>query len=128
MNSAKNGESFQCDRLLDKKDEIPSRRVDDNLRLSSGVGGDARARRLGRLDPAYTGIFVCDLQERFAPSIIHFDTIISNTERILKAANMLAIPTLATEQYPKVLFHSFYSFTNGFTGTSLLLVYKLVSS
>lgn len=74
----------------------------ESLRSSSGVGGDARARRLGRLDPENTAIFVCDLQERFAPSIVHFNTIVENTERILKTANMLSIPIIATEQYPKV--------------------------
>ena len=74
----------------------------DSLRSSSGVGGDARARRLGKLEAANTAIFMCDIQERFASSIAHFETIVSNTERILKVANMLAVPVVATEQYPKV--------------------------
>ena len=46
---------------------------------------------------------VCDLQEKFAPSIINFDTIVQNTDRIVQAANLLQIPILATEQYPKVI-------------------------
>ena len=75
----------------------------ESMRSSSGVGGDARARRLGKLDPTHSAIFVCDIQEKFAPSITHFDTIVNNTERLLKVSNMLGIPTIATEQYPKVL-------------------------
>ena len=74
----------------------------ESLRSSSGVGGDARTRRLGRIDPKNTAIFVCDMQERFAPSIVHFNTIVENTERILKTANVLSVPIIATEQYPKV--------------------------
>ena len=52
---------------------------------------------------------VCDLQEKFAPSIINFDTIVQNTDRIVQAANLLQIPILATEQYPKVIKISMYT-------------------
>ena len=74
----------------------------ESMRSSSGVGGDARARRLGKLESAHTAVFVCDIQEKFSSSIAHFDTIVNNSERLLKVANILGVPIIATEQYPKV--------------------------
>ena len=61
-----------------------------------------KVRRLGHLDPRHTAVFVCDLQEKFGPSIRHFDTIVTNTFRIVEAADLLNMPVVATEQYPKV--------------------------
>lgn len=71
--------------------------------INGSIGGNAKARRLGYLDPDKTAVFVCDIQEKFAPSILHFDTIVSNSERILKTAQLLNIPCISTEQYPKGL-------------------------
>lgn len=102
MASTRNGEHVKTDGDCNNKDFIAGENI-ESLRCSSGVGGDARARRLGRLETTHTAIFVCDLQERFAPSIAHFDTVVNNAERILKAANILGIPMVATEQYPKGL-------------------------
>ena len=101
MESIGNGESLDNSEANGKLNVSNTDRV-DSLRSSSGVGGDARARRLGKLEAANTAIFTCDIQERFASSIAHFETIVSNTERILKVANMIAVPVVATEQYPKV--------------------------
>ena len=91
-----NGESLVSETKLTQENM-------ESMRSSSGVGGDARARRLGKLEPMHSAIFVCDLQEKFAPSITHFNTVVNNTERLLKVANILGIPIIATEQYPKVL-------------------------
>ena len=60
-------------------------------------------KALGHLDPSSTAIFICDLQEKFAPSILHFDTIVGNSVKIVQAANILGIPVVVTEQYPKGL-------------------------
>ena len=62
----------------------------------------SNTRKLGSLDPNHTAVMVCDLQEKFAPSILHFDTIVQNSDRLVQAANILQMPVLATEQYPKV--------------------------
>ena len=96
MTSNSNGDSFQC--ATNSAQESM-----ENTRSSSGVGGDARARRLGKLEPSHAALFVCDIQERFAPSITHFDTIVKNAERLVNVGNMLGIPVIATEQYPKVI-------------------------
>ena len=42
-------------------------------------------------------------KERFAPSIQHFETVVKNTERIVKAAKILKMKCILTEQYPKVI-------------------------
>ena len=60
------------------------------------------SRQLGQLSPTHTVLFVCDFQERFAPSIRHFWTAVKNTERLVKTAKLLDVPIIATEQYPKV--------------------------
>jgi hypothetical protein len=101
MNSVSNGNSIE-NGTASCKSNVDGSDTKESFRSSSGVGGDARARRLGKLNAKHTAVFVCDIQERFASSIAHFDTIVGNTERILKVVNMLGLPTIATEQYPKV--------------------------
>ena len=106
MNAVNNGNTFENGTASCKSNVVGSDNM-ESFRSSSGVGGDARARRLGKLDARHTAVFVCDIQERFASSIAHFDTIVENTERILKVVNMLGLPTIATEQYPKVFIYSY---------------------
>ena len=107
MNSVSNGNSIENGTYSCKSNVVGSDTM-ESLHSSSGVGGDARARRLGKLETAHTVVFICDIQERFASSIAHFDTIVGNTERLLKVVNMLGIPVIATEQYPKVKKVSLY--------------------
>jgi len=45
---------------------------------------------------------ICDIQERFRPLIHQMDPVINKTILLNKACNTLDIPTLVTEQYPKV--------------------------
>ena len=42
-------------------------------------------------------------QEKFRPSIAHFDKIVYNSNRVLNAAKIMDMPVMATEQYPKGL-------------------------
>ena len=42
-------------------------------------------------------------QEKFRPSIAHFDMIVYNSNRVLNAAKIMEMPVMATEQYPKGL-------------------------
>ena len=58
--------------------------------------------RFGYVDPQRTALFVCDIQEKFEKSIELFDMVVSNVERMVKASNILEIPIVITEQYPKV--------------------------
>ena len=63
----------------------------------------AAARKLGKISVENCVVMICDLQEKFAPSILHFDVIVKNACNITKSAQLLGLPVLATEQYPKVL-------------------------
>ena len=42
--------------------------------------------KLGQLSPEHTVLMVCDLQEKFAPSIARFWAIVNNAERLIKAS------------------------------------------
>ncbi|MDR2441739.1 MAG: hydrolase [Planctomycetaceae bacterium] len=48
-------------------------------------------------------LFVVDIQERLMPVINKGDTVIFNTRRLLNSAQLLEIPVLVSEQYPKGL-------------------------
>ncbi|GLC44286.1 hypothetical protein PLESTB_000761100 [Pleodorina starrii] len=61
------------------------------------------ARALGRLRPNSSALFVCDVQEKFRPLIAGFPAVIDTSRRMVQAANVLGIPVLVTEQYPKAL-------------------------
>ncbi|KAI0902436.1 Isochorismatase hydrolase [Annulohypoxylon nitens] len=43
-------------------------------------------------------ILVCDMQEKFRPAIWHFDKIILSAQKVLRAAQILKIPTYVTTQ------------------------------
>ena len=60
--------------------------------------------RLGNLDPLTSLVFCCDMQERFKPAIKYFDEIVVVGSRILKAAELLNIPVVVTEQVNNLLF------------------------
>jgi nicotinamidase-related amidase len=57
--------------------------------------------KLGRLNPSKTLLLLCDMQEKFATTIKYFDEVVKVSERLLDVANMLQIPVVGTEQYPK---------------------------
>ena len=47
-------------------------------------------------------LMICDIQERFRPLIHQMDPVVNKAILLNKACNTLEIPTLITEQYPKV--------------------------
>lgn len=59
------------------------------------------ARRLGRLATNSTYFFLCDVQEKFRPTIKYYPEIITVASKMVQAANILEIPVICTEQYPK---------------------------
>ncbi|KXZ45155.1 hypothetical protein GPECTOR_58g604 [Gonium pectorale] len=61
------------------------------------------SRVLGRLRPGSSALFVCDVQEKFRPLIAGFPTVIDTARRMVRGADVLDIPVLVTEQYPKAL-------------------------
>lgn len=48
-------------------------------------------------------LLVIDVQERLAPAIFDAPRLTANVMRLLKAAKLLEVPVLATEQYPRGL-------------------------
>eukprot|EP01041_Mallomonas_annulata_P000863 gene863-1684_t len=46
-------------------------------------------------------LFLCDIQERFRPILYRSETIIHKSALLHKVSNILDIPTIVTEQYPK---------------------------
>ena len=59
------------------------------------------AKRLGLLKASTSALFLCDMQVKFAPNIAYFPQIVNNSKRVLGAAQVMELPILATEQYPK---------------------------
>eukprot|EP01100_Stratorugosa_tubuloviscum_P010028 TRINITY_DN424_c5_g1_i1.p1 TRINITY_DN424_c5_g1~~TRINITY_DN424_c5_g1_i1.p1 ORF type:complete len:208 (-),score=91.78 TRINITY_DN424_c5_g1_i1:314-937(-) len=50
-----------------------------------------------------TAFFCCDIQQRFAPLIHKFPTVIGNSKFLIDTAKILSIPIIATEQNPRAL-------------------------
>lgn len=48
-------------------------------------------------------LFICDVQERFRPLIYNMNTVIRRTELINNVCNILQIPIVISEQYPKAM-------------------------
>lgn len=67
------------------------------------MNGGKDAKALGQLNPDKCVLFICDVQEKFKPSIAHFKTVVDNIRKMLEAANILGMPVVATEQYPNGL-------------------------
>lgn len=50
-----------------------------------------------------TALLVVDIQEKLVPAIGDHERVVFNTRRLIDGANVLGIPVIATEQYPKGL-------------------------
>lgn len=60
-------------------------------------------RGLGKISTESSVLLLCDMQERFRNAISHCPAIISTCLRVLNFADVLKVPVVATEQYPKGL-------------------------
>ena len=58
---------------------------------------------LGLLERNNTVFVLVDMQEKLLPAMYGADVLISNSNILVKAANVLKIPLIVTEQYPKGL-------------------------
>lgn len=59
------------------------------------------SRSLRRANPQNISLFICDIQEVFRPLIYNYNAVIQNTEYLNKVCNLLNIPAVITEQYPR---------------------------
>ena len=60
-------------------------------------------QKIGRIVSDKSWFFVCDMQEKFRPTIRYYPEILNIASRLVQAANILNIPVVCTEQYPKGL-------------------------
>ncbi|XP_039365834.1 isochorismatase domain-containing protein 2 isoform X3 [Mauremys reevesii] len=67
------------------------------------AGAEMALARLGKVVPKTSILFLCDMQEKFRPTIAHFPQIVAVAARMLQAAQLLEIPVVVTEQYPQGL-------------------------
>lgn len=63
----------------------------------------ATLARLGRLMPNTSALFVCDIQEKFRPVISVFPAVVDASKRMVRGCQILGVPVVVTEQYPKAL-------------------------
>ncbi|KAH9500459.1 Isochorismatase domain-containing protein 2, mitochondrial [Bulinus truncatus] len=64
------------------------------------------SRSVGKILYKNAALFVCDMQEKFRPTIQYFPQILNVAGRLLKSAESLSMPVIFTEQYPKGLGHT----------------------
>eukprot|EP00455_Lapot_gusevi_P041853 TRINITY_DN489_c0_g1_i2.p1 TRINITY_DN489_c0_g1~~TRINITY_DN489_c0_g1_i2.p1 ORF type:complete len:202 (+),score=56.22 TRINITY_DN489_c0_g1_i2:80-685(+) len=63
----------------------------------------ALSRSVGRVAIQNTAFFLCDVQERFRDLIQFMPSVIHVSSQMTRAAKILNIPLIVTEQYPKAL-------------------------
>jgi hypothetical protein len=56
---------------------------------------------LARLTTKNSALFLCDMQEKFRKTISFYPQILAVSSRMLQASQILDIPVVVTEQYPK---------------------------
>lgn len=59
-----------------------------------------------RLLPEYTQAILIDVQERLTPLIADYETVVANCVRLIEGLQLLDVPLIANEQYPKGLGHT----------------------
>eukprot|EP01063_Lacrimia_lanifica_P019814 TRINITY_DN27226_c0_g1_i1.p1 TRINITY_DN27226_c0_g1~~TRINITY_DN27226_c0_g1_i1.p1 ORF type:complete len:209 (+),score=85.42 TRINITY_DN27226_c0_g1_i1:63-689(+) len=63
-------------------------------------------RSTGRVTAQSAVFLLCDIQERFRPMIWKYNHVIQTANTLLQAAEVLSVPVVITEQYPKALGHT----------------------
>jgi nicotinamidase-related amidase len=58
------------------------------------------------LDRGRAALVVVDVQEAFRPAVVEFDRVAHNAAVLVEGAQILGLPVVATEQYPKGLGHT----------------------
>ena len=57
----------------------------------------------GKLSRHTTAFFLCDIQERFRDVIQHFPSVVHVGSQMSRAAKILDVPLIVTEQYSKAM-------------------------
>jgi len=80
--------------------------------------------KLGRLRTEATVFFQCDIQERFRPLIWMMPAVIHVGVLMARAARIMSIPLVVTEQYPKALGHTVAEVQAAWGGAPAVLAEK----
>uniref|UniRef100_A0A0P5AD42 Isochorismatase domain-containing protein 1 n=1 Tax=Daphnia magna TaxID=35525 RepID=A0A0P5AD42_9CRUS len=64
---------------------------------------DEEILKIGKIPVDKTAVFLCDLQEKFRPAMLHFSEVVSNAKKLVESTKILGIPLIVTEQYPQGL-------------------------
>ena len=59
--------------------------------------------KFGLLPEKHTAFFLCDIQEKFRPVMLHFPEIVQAADKLVKTSKILGVPLIVTEQNPKGL-------------------------
>ncbi|CAH0486139.1 unnamed protein product [Peronospora farinosa] len=84
------------------KADIPALKVDTpvtQLDQAPRLTQSSVTKRLGRLLPHSSALFVCDVQEIFCSRMFQMQTVIHGTNTMISAAKLLDIPMVVTTQY-----------------------------
>lgn len=68
-------------------------------------------------DSAAGALVIIDVQSRLIQSVAEVENLIANCQRLIRAAALLSIPIVATEQYPKGLGHTVEPLQNALPDT-----------
>lgn len=63
------------------------------------------AQHIARLSRKTSLLLLCDMQEKFRPTIKYYPQIIETSNKLLQACKILDVPFVVTEQYPKGINH-----------------------
>ena len=59
------------------------------------------AQRIARISRQSSLLFLCDMQEKFRPTIKYFPQIVETSNKLLNVCKALDVPYVVTEQYPR---------------------------
>jgi nicotinamidase-related amidase len=59
------------------------------------------ARHITPLSREKSILLLCDMQDKFRPTIKYFPQIVETSNKLLQACKILDVPYVVTEQYPK---------------------------
>jgi nicotinamidase-related amidase len=69
------------------------------------------------LDRERAALVVIDVQEAFRPAVLDFEGVTANVARLVEGAQVIGIPVVATEQYPKGLGRTVPEIADALNGT-----------
>ena len=71
-----------------------------------------KAKSLGKIAVRSSALFLCDMQEKFRATISYYPEVLQVAQRMLQTADILDVPVIVTEQYPKGFPFTILSSTN----------------